>query len=191
MSSLQLQIIQKLIPGLRKDGYTESSNEPSNVSGSNPPRTRPEPARPNPQGPSHPPESSFPSRSHIPPESPLSIGRSDLDPFPGINPFAPPPLFPGGPQGGGGMFVGPDHPIFGGRNPGGVEGRGPWGGDGFLPPMGAPPGARFDPVNPFSGGIGGIPGRGRGSGGPLGGPRPGGIRDPDNDEFMPPGMVND
>lgn len=88
------------------------------------------------------------------------------------------------------MFVGPNHPIFGGRNSGGIGGQGPWGGDGFLPPMGAPPGARFDPVSPFSGGIGGFPGRGRGSRGPLGGPWPRGIHDPDNDEFMPPGMVN-
>lgn len=46
------------------------------------------------------------------------------------------------------MFVGPDHPMFNnplglgrrGRGPGGM---GPWGGDGYLPPMGAPPGARL------------------------------------------------
>ena len=186
MSSVQLQIIQKLIPGLRKNGYTESINESSNVAGSNPPPpNQPGPARPNPQGPSHPPESSYPSQLHIPPENPFSIGRRDLDPFPEINPanpFAPPPLFPGVDDG---MFVGPNHPIFGGRNPGGVGGQGPWGGDGFLPPMGAPPGARFDPVNPFSGGFPGSPR------GPFGGPRLRAIRDPDNDEFMPPGMVND
>lgn len=45
------------------------------------------------------------------------------------------------------MFVGPNHPIFGDyrRSPS-PSGEGPWGGDKFLPPMGAPPGARFDPV---------------------------------------------
>ncbi|KAH9045183.1 PI31 proteasome regulator N-terminal-domain-containing protein [Lactarius pseudohatsudake] len=61
--------------------------------------------------------------------------------------------------------------------------RGPWGGDGYLPPMGAPPGARFDPVGP---GLGPFPGR---TGfGPRGGqPGGGNVGDPDNDEFMPPG----
>ena len=92
------------------------------------------------------------------------------------------------------MFVGPDHPIFSDRftpgRGGGIGGQGrhegPWGGDGFLPPMGAPPGARFDPVGPFGQG----PGRGGpfgGSGGPNGPPR---SSDPDNDEFMPPGVVS-
>jgi proteasome inhibitor subunit 1 (PI31) len=81
------------------------------------------------------------------------------------------------------MYVGPDHPIFGSRRGGRAGDRGPWGGDGFLPPMGAPPGARFDPVGPDVGGIGGL---GRGRGGP---PAARNIYGPDNDEFMPPGMV--
>ncbi|KAF7352897.1 hypothetical protein MVEN_01257000 [Mycena venus] len=113
------------------------------------------------------------------PRNPLEIGRRDLDPFPGMpaNPFSPPPLFPGGD--GDGMFVGPNHPIFGGGGQRGPRGGpGPWGGDGFLPPMGAPPGARFDPVGPiFPGG-----GLGRGRGGPRRN-----LGEPDNDEFMPPG----
>lgn len=185
MSRFKSQIVQKLIPGLRKDGYTEESDDTSsNAAGTNPPRSsNPPPARPEPQAPPHAPDF-YPS--HIPPDNPLSIGRRDLDPFSGANPFAPPSLFPS--HGGDGMYVGPDHPIFNGRQPGGFGqgGSGPWGGDGFLPPMGAPFGARFDPVTPFSGGIGGFPGRGRGRGGPPGG---GGLRGPDNDEFMPPGMV--
>jgi len=55
--------------------------------------------------------------------------------------------------------------------------------------MGAPPGARFDPVGPepFPGGIGGI-GGGRGRGGPHGNGR--NLGEPDNDEFMPPGAVS-
>jgi len=59
----------------------------------------------------------------------------------------------GGGGGGGGMFMGPDHPLFrerfgpGSDVVGGGEGR-RWGGDGYLPPMGAPQGARFDPVGP-------------------------------------------
>lgn len=96
-----------------------------------------------------------------------------------MNPFTPPNIFP---QGGNGMFVGPDHPIFGGRRREPIGDRGPWGGDGYLPPMGAPPGARFDPVGPDP-----LAGRGPGSG-PLGGGRSSG--DPDNDEFMPPGAVS-
>ena len=186
MSRFKLQIVQKLIPGLRKDGYMEEL--PSNAAGSN--SRRPDnttPAHPRPQAPPHAPDY-YPS--HIPPGNPLAIGRSDLDPFPGMNPsnpFAPPPLVP--PHGSDGMFVGPDHPIFSGRIPGGLGGgQGRWGGDGFLPPMGAPPGARFDPVGPgpFSGRIGGIGGgRGRGE-------QPGrrNLGEPDNDEFMPPGAVS-
>ena len=86
-------------------------------------------------------------------------------------------MFP--PHSGDGMFVGPDHPIFGRGVRGPFADRGPWGGDGFLPPLGAPPGARFDPVGPrpFGGNNGGLPGRGN-------------MRDPDNDDFMPPGVVS-
>ena len=87
------------------------------------------------------------------------------------------------------MFVGPDHPIFRNRRPQGQgEFPGPWGGDGFLPPMGAPPRARFDPIGPgpFPGGGGGG-GGGGGRGGPPRFPGPGGgnMYGPDNDEFWP------
>ncbi|KAG6837978.1 hypothetical protein H0H93_008372 [Arthromyces matolae] len=177
-SQVKLKILQKLIPGLRKDGYSEDVSS-TNAEASNPrqpqnnPPARPQPVIP-PYGPYQPPLNA--------PENPLSIGRRDLDPFASVNPFAPPPLFPG--HAGDGMFVGPDHPIFGAR---GIPypGRGPWGGDGFLPPMGAPPGARFDPIVP-PGARGGFPGSGRGGGGmPRGSSSTG---EPDNDEFMPPGM---
>jgi hypothetical protein len=83
-------------------------------------------------------------------------------------------MFP--PHGGDGMFVGPDHPILGRGVGRPFADRGPWGGDGFLPPLGAPPGARFDPVGPEPFG-GRLPGRGN-------------TRDPDNDDFMPPGVVS-
>ena len=198
VNQFKLAIVQKLIPGLRKEGYTDNANGPSSNAGgrSTPADNQTEqPARPDPFTPFQPP--GVPRRpsnneSHIPPDNPLRIGRSDLDPLPmqiQPNPFAPPPLFP--PNQGDGMYVGPDHPIFGGafgpqRSP---PGRGPWGGDGFLPPMGAPPGARFDPIVPGPPGPGAWrPGRGRfGGGGPVRGQRSG---DPDNDEFMPPGMVS-
>ncbi|KAG6832924.1 hypothetical protein H0H92_004808 [Tricholoma furcatifolium] len=182
-TQIKFKILQKLIPGLRKEGYTEQEVTSTTAEGSDRPRLQdPPPARPQamvpPYAPYRPPLSA--------PENPLSIGRRDLDPFAAGNPFAPPPLFPGTGNGGDGMFVGPDHPIFGahrGFPPFGD--RGPWGGDGFLPPMGAPPGARFDPIGPgpFPG-RGSFGGVGRGRGGP-GGPASG---EPDNDEFMPPGM---
>lgn len=171
VSQYKLAIVQNIMPGLRKDGYAEeiaTSGAPS--SSRNPPPARPQPVAP-PAGPERP----FGSQPVFP-DNPLEIGRQDREPFP-RNPFAPPSLFP--PGSGDGMFVGPDHPIFGPRreirDPFG--GRGPWGGDGYLPPLGAPPGARFDPVGP----------------GPVRGPRRGGMpgggnaREPDNDEFMPPG----
>ncbi|KAL5527638.1 hypothetical protein ACEPAG_6439 [Sanghuangporus baumii] len=200
VDQLRLAIIQKLVPGLRKEGYAEVVDDTSTGTASDAQRQRQNQSRsdaraqPGPSRPIIPPE--VPRRpsdleSHIPPENPLQIGRSDLDPLPlqnQPNPFAPPPLFPA--NRGDGMYVGPDHPIFGGafgprRDPGNPLGGGPWGGDGFLPPMGAPPGARFDPVFPGPLGPGGNRPRGLGGRGPRG--QRGG--DPDNDEFMPPGML--
>jgi len=198
VSQLSVTIVQNLVPGLRKDGYSEeSSGAQSTASGSRPPQQsgqREPPPAAYPRPPPVQPHAPFSPPSHIPPDSPLripEIGRRDREPLfndPAQNPFAPPPLFPPGVGDGDGMFVGPNHPIFQpGRSGGGYRGGqspfGPWGGDGFLPPMGAPPGARFDPVVP-------------GPRGPFGGggfpanPRPGFGRnggDPDNDEFMPPG----
>jgi len=183
VSLYKINILQKVIPSLRKEGYEESIGETATASAS---QGRPQQPR-NPRN-SPPPVPHQPF--NLPPLSggnnPLSIGRRDLDPLP-RNPFQPPPLFGG--DDGDGMFVGPSHPLFrerfepgGGGGLGGMGGRGGrWGGDGWLPPMGAPPGARFDPVGPGPmGGFGGLGrGRGRGGRGPLGGP--------DNDEFMPPG----
>ncbi|KAJ3104694.1 hypothetical protein HDU97_008970 [Phlyctochytrium planicorne] len=135
--------------------------------------------------------------------NPYAIGDVDLDPF-----AAAPGLIPprGGMHPGGGMFVGPDHPMFGGGGGGfgggyggGGFGPGGMGGGGvFFPPGAVPPGARFDPVGPFGprpgvGGIGGGgfgPGGGRGGIGPFGGgPRRPPMRGgPDNDELPPPGF---
>ncbi|GAA5820921.1 hypothetical protein JCM11251_001877 [Rhodosporidiobolus azoricus] len=123
--------------------------------------------------------------------SPLAeIGRRDLDPLGGMGGTFGGGLpgglggfggfggggggFGGGGGDGGGMFMGPDHPLFrerfgpggvGGNVGGGGEGR-RWGGDGYLPPGGAPPGARFDPVGPVNGPPGGSgPGVGPGQAG--------------------------
>ena len=88
------------------------------------------------------------------------IGRRDLDPLGGMGgTFGGPACFGrlpggfGGDNGGaGGMYMGPDHPLFRerfGPDADTVTGGGRrWGGDGYLPPIGAPPGARFDPVGP-------------------------------------------
>jgi proteasome inhibitor subunit 1 (PI31) len=181
VGQVKLKIVQKILPGLHKEGYMETV-ETSQSAASAPSTSHvPPPARPQPGAPPNAPDNDryAPPAGGIP-RSPLEIGRSDLEPF-ARNPFAPPSMFP--PGGGDGMFVGPDHPIFGSRDRGQGQGRGPWGGDGFLPPMGAPPGARFDPVGPT------FPNRG----GPRGGFPPGrrALGDPDNDEFMPPGVVSD
>lgn len=169
VSQYKVKILQNLIPGLNKEGYGEEPDLPVS-------RTAPAPSRPQPQLPRQDPDDEFMLRQppRFSPQNPLSVGRRDLDPFPGINPFQPPALFP---DAGDGMYVGPHHPIFAGRTGGPV--RGPWGGDGYLPPMGAPPGARFDPVGPS------FPGPGRALG-----PRAQRGGDPDNDEFMPPGMAS-
>lgn len=182
VSQLKLKIVQKLVPGLRKEGYMEETEEVStSATAANPPQAAPVP-RPRPVTPPF--LSDMPY--HFPPGqrlyNPLEIGRRDLDPF-GADTFTPPSLFP--PHRGDGMFVGPDSPIFDARRwdrrP--DEFRGPWGGNGYLPPMGAPPGARFDPVgpdpnNPLRPAFGGRPRRGGYNTG-----------EPDNDEFMPPGAV--
>lgn len=179
-NSLKLKIITVLMPDLGK-GEAVSSSRTANAQ-LDPYRS----SQPSAQNQPHvPPTNRWqpPRAGFYPPENPLSIGRRDLDPIP-TNPFSPPSLF-GGPSRNDGMFVGPDHPIFGDRRDPlrGDEEMGPWGGDGFLPPLGAPPGARFDPI---------VPG-----GGPRRGPWPGtnpnrGIHgDPSNDEFMPPGFDND
>ena len=180
ISQFKLKIVQKLLPGLQKEGYIEESTTTTSSSSSHPPSQDQRNPRPRPRTPPDAPDSNTYPRSALP-RNPLEIGRRDLDPFP-TNPFAPPSLFP--PGSGDGMFVGPDHPIFGRGVRGPFADRGPWGGDGFLPPLGAPPGARFDPVGPGP------------MGGPFGGnnngrlPGRGNMRDPDNDDFMPPGVVS-
>ncbi|KAJ3790463.1 PI31 proteasome regulator N-terminal-domain-containing protein [Lentinula aff. detonsa] len=213
VSLFKLNIVQKLVPGLRKEGYqeeVEQERQGQQETRSTTSSTRIIPRyNPSEEFPLRsPPQPQPPSQSHIPPQNPLEIGRRDLDPI-GLpspsssNSFNPPPLFPSlGDGDGGGMYVGPDHPIFNarfGRGEGGERrGTGPWGGDGYLPPMGAPPGARFDPVGPVGpfgaspfGSAGGVfPGVGgrRGSGRRFPHPFPlPGEGDPDNDEFMPPG----
>lgn len=104
------------------------------------------------------------------PGNPYGVGRQDLD-----------PNFGGLPDPGGGMIVGPGHPIFGARV--GLGGRvgddddDNWVlGPGGRPP-GVPPGARFDPFGPVGPGFPGRGGGGRG-GRVFGEPNP--------DHFRPP-----
>ncbi|KAH8917947.1 hypothetical protein BT69DRAFT_1286145 [Atractiella rhizophila] len=184
ISLFKINIITKLIPGLRKDGYSDeevstSESAPSG-GGARPPSNRPPPGQPNP-----PQEPFMPPRPHVPP--PIfggQPGRSDLEPLGGMGGTTNPLRLPGtgGPQPLGGMFVGPE--MF---RPGAGFGRGggnqPWGGDGFLPNV--PPGARFDPIVPPGAGPGFLPPMGRGRGRGAGGVNPAG--EPDFDEFPPPG----
>ncbi|CAG7848654.1 SubName: Full=Uncharacterized protein {ECO:0000313/EMBL:CCA70609.1} [Serendipita indica DSM 11827] len=174
-------VLRPLLPDLNYEPHSRSpSPAPPSTEGSAPARHRPsEPEFEPPPRIDQP--FTHPSRS----DNPLEVGRSDLDPIP--NPFAGrSPIQPLNP--GGGMYVGPGHPMFTQPGARGPPTGGPWGGDGYLPPMGAPPGARFDPIVPFgAGGIGGFPGRGGPGGGPFG-PRGRGqfSGEPDNDEFLPP-----
>ncbi|KAJ2866086.1 hypothetical protein GGH94_001791 [Coemansia aciculifera] len=111
--------------------------------------------------------------SHSIPPNPANVGRDDLNPL--GHPF-------GRDMGeGGGMVVGPGHPMFRqgseGSRGGDDFGRpGLFGGPQTLPPGSVPTGARFDPIGPFgqmpgpARPQGGFPGRQgpppRGSGGP-------------------------
>lgn len=197
----KIKIIQKLIPSLQKAGYQETldTSETQQQQSSSAHRPQPplyhEPLRepPRPRRDQRPPFFDDDDEGMIPRPgftSPFSIGRDDLDPL-GSAPFAGPPRIGGiggggfgPPRGmgpGGGMFVGPDHPMFAGR--GGQPGGGfrPEGGDGRLPGGAVPPGARFDPIMPERGGVGGIGGRGRG----RGQGHPSGEPDPDHE--VPPG----
>ncbi|KAI9098095.1 PI31 proteasome regulator N-terminal-domain-containing protein [Phlyctochytrium arcticum] len=210
LREFRVKIVQKLIPGLNKPGYEEwkpsssSTASGSRTTESQQPRfSASDYGHPLPRVPG-----AFGSGegSSIPfPRGPFSVGDVDLDPL-GIAPgMVPPSQFHrimngrgGGMHPGGGMFVGPDHPMFGGGG-GGVPypggGGGPLAGpDGSrLPPGAVPPGARFDPIMPFGGGgprgpFGGSgrgSGPGSGSGGGFGG-FGGSSGEPDNDELPPP-----
>ncbi|KAG0318537.1 hypothetical protein BGZ99_005612 [Dissophora globulifera] len=142
--------------------------------------------------------------------NPFEIGRSDLDPFGGrigggfggIGGLG--GIGSGGIGGssGGGMYVGPNHPMFR-RPPGGIGGSGGsgiYGGPQPLPRGSVPPGARFDPIGPFGPSGGSAPGagtahrdphqwpasgqgRGAGRGVPFSG-------EPDNDDAPPPGYMD-
>lgn len=200
--AFKTQILQGLVPGLSKPGYTEDSTTSS--SSSSVPRAGGSESRPTP-GTQPPPRSPFhgdeddPSQpaSFIPPfRNPLTIGDRDLDPLGGSplampprfggGGFAPPPLFPGGDTGGG-MIVGPNHPMFRDRfaHPSAQN----------LPPGAVPPGARFDPIHPsdpsFPGGMQG-PRFNPDVGGPNPQPRAPGhpSGDPDWDDLAPPTFNN-
>ena len=83
--------------------------------------------------------------------------------------------------GGGGSLVGPNHPMFNGRN--NMQDPRFGGGRGQVPP-GVPPGARFDPFGPGVPRPRRFPQNGRGRGGFTGGM-------PDNDHLRMPGGEED
>ncbi|CAG8613372.1 10592_t:CDS:2 [Diversispora eburnea] len=115
--------------------------------------------------------------------NPLSVGRDDLNPL-GVNPMGIPrfggsdiPSF-GRPNRGGGMLMGPDHPIFD-RRGNSHDNNDIYGGPQTLPRGAVPPGARFDPIGPFSSQPQPRRGSRRGGRGYIG-------DEPDNDELPPP-----
>jgi proteasome inhibitor subunit 1 (PI31) len=199
ISLYRLNILQKLIPALRKEGYTElTSTTASNTSAGTTSQQqstnlgRPEgpyyPDRGGPMGIPMPiggggavpayfnPPTGDGSIPAPPPgfneiNNPFNIGRSDLDPLGGGNfqgfPGSQGPAFGGlpGSNNGGGMMVGPNHPMFrdrfgadpmggddmrsgiGGLGEGMRNGRGNNGNTGIYPGP-HPPGARYDPIGP-------------------------------------------
>ncbi|KAI7464097.1 hypothetical protein KC351_g15627 [Hortaea werneckii] len=194
-SMMRLNIIQKLVPSLQKEGY-EETQEPQSSSTSRQPR---DPADRDPQRPGYDPlrEDRDPPARPFPLANPLAQPRRTMpEPMPGFEDefetMRPPrgmmpPGGIGGPRiGDRDLYppgLGPNDPLRGGVGPGfggGMGGGGMHptfddplfqgqgrGGGGFDPQ--APPGSRYDPVGP---GMGGPP-RGAGMGGrppnPFGG----------------------
>lgn len=184
-SLLKLSMIQKLAPGLQKEGYEEQTRtgDQEREQPNRPPPQDPEPARPHPFNDplAIPPAPRRPLPEPIPgfedefeinrprpglygdDRRPQGLGHNDLYP-PGLGPHDPlRPHFAGGVPGTGPGFGGMhptfDDPLFDGRRP--AQGGG-------FDPL-APPGARYDPVGPggaprdgrigsrFPGGFGGAP----------------------------------
>ncbi|KAF1993163.1 hypothetical protein P154DRAFT_450942 [Amniculicola lignicola CBS 123094] len=196
-SLLKISVIQKLAPGLHKEGYEEERTQNGHNRQSPPPRGEPaNPRRPQPQEPE--PARPYPYNDPLalPPRGP---GRPLPEPIPGFDDELDinrphgglrDDRFPGGighddlyPPG-----LGPHDPIrphFGGGlpRPGGMGGGmhptfddpmfGGQGRQGGYDPM-APPGSRYDPIGPGGAprdGRGGFPGGGAGGfGGPGGRP---------------------
>ncbi|RMJ26488.1 hypothetical protein PHISP_02639 [Aspergillus sp. HF37] len=157
----KINVIQKLAPGLYKEGYEEPAraireNRVEERPQYDPLRDEPQPARPYPfddplaAAPRRPPAGDFlppgfeneyeinrPPRGYVPDggRNPLNIGARDLYP-PGLGPNDPLRGTMGPGFGGGGMHPTFDDPLFGGRQ----------GGGGYDPQ--APPGSRYDPVGP-------------------------------------------
>ncbi|WVQ77257.1 hypothetical protein IAR50_006940 [Cryptococcus sp. DSM 104548] len=170
------EVISKLLPGLDIPGYTQATSSSSRQPPAPSNSSTPAPARPHP----------YPSLLDDPPSrsiNPASVGHRDLDPLADLRPGAG-GFNPG--SDGGGMLVDFNHPLFAGR---GGQGRG-LGGDDLTGPGGSvqPPGARWDPVGPGSGGIGPRPTPGGRFGvGGAGGGFGGGRSDRWGDELAPPG----
>jgi proteasome inhibitor subunit 1 (PI31) len=140
---LQTDLIQKWVPSLNKPGYEEvhsgaGAGTSSSTNTSTSTSTAP-PPRPGPMPYPYPGDGPFPHLGPHPPfpdpRTPYGVGDVDLDPF-----AASPSLIAGRPHigmfggsgggmhPGGGMFVGPDHPMFGG---GDIGPMGSGGGSGF------------------------------------------------------------
>ncbi|KAI1336581.1 PI31 proteasome regulator N-terminal-domain-containing protein [Xylariaceae sp. FL0016] len=191
---IKVNIVQKLMPALQKEGYEESpddaaAREDAAESARRPPRqppAMPDPM-PNPAQPypfhdpiNPPPRGPVPAGDFPPPgfEDPYDLNRRRPVPAPGRTPFGDlgaNDLYPPG--------LGPHDPLRPGLAPGGglprpgggmhptfddplFGGRGGGGGDEYDPQV--PPGARFDPLGP--GGLPRMGGRGPGGGhNPFGG----------------------
>ncbi|KAI9346170.1 hypothetical protein BDR26DRAFT_916608 [Obelidium mucronatum] len=180
-------IVDKVAPNLNKEGYEASSSSSSRNNTAGGSSSRRDPLRDygrEEDGGYAPP---YPGRGY--PGRPIpgyGTGDIDLDPFGAAPGLIPPRGGFGGMHPGGGMHVGPDHPMFGGGGGGFGPPGGLYGGPGaILPPGAVPPNARFDPIGPLGGRPGMYPGGGNRGGfggvgnpfgdGGMGGGFPGGI----------------
>lgn len=203
------KVVQKLVPGLRKEGYQEddgnndddaSASRAAASSSSQQQQPRPRPPIYDDDDPLRIPGT---GRYPEPGRNPLAIGDRDLQPLGGMRPpgsFGPPPLFGGG-MGGGMHPSGLDDPLFQGGGGGGIGGGGrfpgtgggvPFGGGGGGggrggPPMGPWGGDGFLPPGAVPPGARFDPVGPFGPRPPQGGPRPPqGSGDPDWDDVRPP-----
>ncbi|KAI8582293.1 hypothetical protein K450DRAFT_228276 [Umbelopsis ramanniana AG] len=184
ISLFKINILQKLIPGLNKPGYEESQSSTdvpsSTTTGQSRPRNPLEDPRYERERIPRPPIFGDPLAGDEPfgpyGGNPFSVGGDDLNPLGSLH-------RPLGRGSGGGMLVGPDHPMFGSGQSRNDPSSGIYGGPQPLPRGSVPPGARFDPIGPF----GNNPNAGpQGSFGPRG-PSRNFRGEPDNDELPPPG----
>eukprot|EP01117_Protostelium_nocturnum_P018228 TRINITY_DN758_c0_g2_i1.p1 TRINITY_DN758_c0_g2~~TRINITY_DN758_c0_g2_i1.p1 ORF type:complete len:341 (-),score=109.71 TRINITY_DN758_c0_g2_i1:51-1073(-) len=138
LNEFKAKVVDKLLPGLNKEGY-QAPSESSNTTADQNQRRDPLREDPYRNDPLRVPNSGGYGRPY---GSGPAFGMGDRDLYPDVGGFNIPSI-PGMGPGGYGSHMGPDHPGFGSLDPY----RGEGGGLGRGNPR-PPPGARFDPFGP-------------------------------------------